>query len=322
LIVVTGGAGFIGSALVRRLNQKGQDRILVVDQLGTGSKWKNLVKARFLDYIPKQRFLELFLKNGLAGIEAIFHLGACSDTGQADADYLYANNFVYSRRLAEKALAEGIRFIHASSAATYGDGGNGFSDDENDLVRLRPLNMYAFSKHLFDLWARRRNHFSGLVSLKFFNVFGPNEYHKGAMRSVVLKAFEQVRRKGRVELFKSYRPQVADGEQRRDFIYVKDCTEVMCRLLERPEINGVFNLGSGRSRTWNALARAVFRAMGQEEKIVYIDMPPQFREHYQYYTQAEMEKLKSSGCQVACRQLEEAVEDYIQGYLNTDDPYL
>ncbi len=322
MIVVTGGAGFIGSALVRRLNQKGEDRILVVDHLGSGSKWKNLVKARFADYMPKQKFLKLFLEGGLGAIEAIIHLGACSDTAQADADYLYANNFLYSRKLAEKALAEGIRFIHASSAATYGDGSSGFRDDENKLTDLRPLNMYAFSKHLFDLWAWRRKLLAKMAILKFFNVFGPNEYHKGPMRSVVLKAFEQVKQKGKIELFKSYRPEMADGEQRRDFVYVKDCTKVICWLLEEPEIGGIFNLGSGRSRTWNDLARAVFTAMGVAENIVYIDMPPQLRSHYQYYTQAEMNKLKSCGCPVVFRQLEEAVQDYIQGYLNTDDPYI
>ncbi len=322
MIVVTGGAGFIGSALVRRLNQLGEDRIYVVDRLGDGSKWKNLVKAAFLDYIPKERFLDSFLKNELDGIDTIFHLGACSDTSQTDADYLYANNYLYSRRLAEKALAEGIRFIHASSAATYGNGRNGFKDDEDGLQNLRPLNMYAFSKHLFDLWAGRQKLFKKLVSIKFFNVYGPNEYHKGPMRSMVLKAFEQVRRNGSVRLFKSYRSQVGDGMQRRDFVYVKDCVEVLCWMLEQPAINGLFNLGSGCSRTWNDLARAVFRAMGVDENIVYIDMPAELREHYQYFTQAEMQKLKSAGCPVIFRSLEEAVEDYIQGYLNGDDPYL
>ncbi len=322
MIVVTGGAGFIGSALVRHLNQKGCDDILIVDHLGKTPKWKNLLKANFIDYLPKDSFLDLFLGNGFKKIKAIVHLGACSNTAEKDADYLYANNFVYSRKLAEKALAKQIRFIHASSAATYGDGKLGFNDGENNLTVLRPLNMYGYSKHLFDLWALRNKFFRKLTCLKFFNVFGPNEYHKGEMRSVVFKAFHQVKKNGRIDLYKSYKDRIAHGEQRRDFIYVKDCCEVICWFLENPEVNGIFNLGSGRSRTWNDLASAVFSAMNYKVNINYVDMPEHLRSQYQYFTEADMGKLKAVGCPVVFRELEESVDDYIKGYLNTDDPYI
>jgi ADP-L-glycero-D-manno-heptose 6-epimerase len=315
MVIVTGGAGFIGSAVVWKLNQMGVDRILVVDNLKRSEKWRNLVNRRYWDYVHKSALPGLLDSNALGRIEAIVHMGACSSTTETDADFLMENNFHYSRELARYALARGLRFINASSAATYGDGAEGFSDDHRGLDRLKPLNMYGYSKHLFDCWASRESVLDRLVSLKFFNVFGPNEYHKGDMCSVIFKAFAQVREAGRIRLFKSYRPEVADGAQRRDFVYVKDCAELVWWFLQCPSVSGVFNVGTGRSRSWNALARSVFLAMHQPPAIDYVDMPPDLRPRYQYFTQADMRKLSALDCPVRFTELETAVGDYIGGYL-------
>jgi len=322
MYIVTGGAGFIGSAVIWEMNQAGIDDILVVDHLGHSDKWKNLVNRLYLDYIHKDEFLDKLCQGGFDDIQAIIHLGACSSTTETDADYLMENNFHYSKSLAQYALLRDIRFINASSAATYGDGTAGFSDDVERLAQLLPLNMYGYSKHLFDLWAYRTDALSRLVSLKFFNVFGPNEYHKEDMCSVVYKAFGQVGQTGRLRLFKSYLPEYADGGQMRDFVYVKDCARLIVWLLEHPGVNGLFNVGTGRARTWNDLAAAVFAAMGKSLDIEYIDMPDTLRDRYQYYTEAKMDKLDSVGCPVTTTPLEEAVDDYINGYLTQTDPYL
>ncbi|MFZ5564246.1 MAG: ADP-glyceromanno-heptose 6-epimerase [Thermodesulfobacteriota bacterium] len=322
MIIVTGGAGFIGSAVVWRLNRAGIDDILVVDNLATSEKWKNLVNRRFRDYLHKSELPELLLSGKLDNVTAIVHMGACSSTTEKDADYLMRNNFRYSKTLAEYALARSIRFVNASSAATYGDGETGFSDDVEKLDRLRPLNMYGYSKHLFDLWAAGTGALNRLASLKFFNVFGPNEYHKGDMSSVIYKAFFQVRDTGRIRLFKSCREGYADGGQMRDFVYVKDCADIIGWLVEHPGVNGLFNVGTGRARTWNDLAASVFSAMGVTPCVEYIDMPPSLRDRYQYFTQADTGKLKSAGCPVAYTPLEEATTDYIVHYLRQPDPYL
>jgi len=322
MYIVTGGAGFIGSAFVWQLNQMGIDRILIVDNLGRTEKWKNLVNLKYLDYEHKDKFLDLLLKNKLPAITAIIHMGACSSTTEPDADYLMENNFHYTQKLARYCLENNARFIYASSAATYGDGTLGFDDDHAGLTNLRPLNMYGYSKHLFDLWAQKKELLDKIVGLKFFNVFGPNEYHKGDMKSVIAKAYSQIKDTGKLKLFKSYRPEYGHGEQKRDFIYVKDCVQVMAWFLEHNEINGIFNLGTGKARSWNELARAVFEAMHREPSIEYIEMPENIRDKYQYFTQARMDKLKVAGCPCSFMSLEEAAKDYVQNYLSQNDPYL
>lgn len=321
-VIVTGGAGFIGSALIWKLNREGIDDILVVDSLGTGEKWRNLSRLRFTDYVHKSPFLQQITTDTLLfAPDAIVHMGACSSTTEQNVDYLMANNYHYTRSLAEWAAARGVRFLYASSAATYGNGDGGFADHV-DLCRLAPLNAYGYSKHLFDWFAERTGLLRQIVGLKFFNVFGPNEYHKGEMASVVFKAFHQIKEEGQVSLFSSCREECADGEQRRDFIYVKDCLEVMWWLLTHPEVNGLFNLGTGRARSWNSLAKALFAAMGFPVLIEYIPMPQRLREHYQYFTQANMDRLRSKGCPMNFRSLEESVADYVRNHLHTDFPWL
>lgn len=323
MIIVTGGAGFIGSCLLARLNQDGHDEIVVVDELGTSLKWRNLRGKSFVDVIHKDDFLDR-IESGTAPWRpsTVFHLGACSSTTEQDADYLLYNNYHYSVAVAEWAASAGARLIYASSAATYGDGEQGFSDRESGLDELVALNMYAYSKHLFDLWARRNGLLETAVGLKFFNVFGPNEYHKEEMRSVVFKAWEQVGSSGTVQLFRSYREDYADGEQKRDFIYVKDCSEVMVWLMNHHAVSGIYNLGSGKARSWNDLVKAVFAALELPPQIEYIDMPATLRNSYQYFTEAEMTKLTSAGCPVALRSLEEGVADYVRNYLERPNAYL
>ncbi len=322
MIIVTGGAGFIGSAVVWKLNETGRDDILIVDNLGVSDKWKNLVRRRYLDYMHKTVFMDKLINGEIDNIDAIVHMGACSSTTEPDADYLMENNYHYSRRLAQYAAYRNIRFINASSAATYGDGSPGFSDNPESLDRLVPLNMYGYSKHLFDLWARRHHLLDRIVSLKFFNVFGPNEYHKGDMRSVVVKAFAQVREQGTIRLFKSYRDEYEHGGQKRDFVYVKDCADIICWLIENRDVCGIYNIGTGRARTWNDLATAVFSAMDISPRIEYIDMPEILRDRYQYHTEAETGRLSGAGCPVAFTGLEDAVADYVKNYLRTANPYL
>ncbi len=317
MVIVTGGAGFIGSALVAGLNARGCDEVLIVDVLGEDEKWKNLRGLRFMDYIEADEFFDMLTAGRMDWpVEAIFHLGACSSTTETDASYLVRNNYNTSKVLAGFAVDEGIRFVYASSAATYGDGAQGFVDDETRLDDLRPLNMYGYSKHLFDLWARRSGLLEHVVGLKYFNVFGPNEYHKGPMRSFVLKAYEQIRDRGRVGLFKSYRPDYGDGEQRRDFLYVKDAVAMTLFFLDRPDLMGLYNIGTGRARSWNDLIAAVFTAMDRPAAIDYIDMPEDIRDQYQYFTEADVTKLRDAGYDEPTTGLEEAVADYIGGYLH------
>jgi len=322
LHIITGGAGFIGSGFVHQLNRMGIDDIIIVDNLGSTEKWKNLVNLRFTDYLHKDLFLPTLIRGSFAGIESIIHMGACSSTTEKNADYLFANNFHYSRDLARYCRTNNVRFIYASSAATYGDGKQGFSDDHDNINRLKPLNMYGYSKQLFDLWVKKQGLLYNVVGLKFFNVFGPNEYHKEDMQSVVRKAYLQIKNTGRVRLFKSYHPEYGHGEQKRDFVYLKDCLETMAWFLERRNVNGIFNLGSGEARTWNDLAKAVFQAMNMEPEIEYMDMPEELRGKYQYYTSAPMEKLEKAGSPLSFHSLEDGVRDYVHNYLSQDDPYL
>jgi ADP-L-glycero-D-manno-heptose 6-epimerase len=323
MIIVTGGAGFIGSAVVWKLNKEGIDDILIVDELGESGKWKNLVNRRYAEYIHKDVFLRMIRNEQMPFTpRAIVHMGACSSTTERNADYLMDNNYHYTCRLAEWALPRNIRFIYASSAATYGDGSQGFSDDSSVTTTLRPMNMYGYSKQVFDIWVLRQQVEKQVVGIKFFNVFGPNEYHKGDMRSVVHKAFEQIRDTGQVRLFKSHKPQYKDGGQMRDFVYVKDCVDVMWWLLEHPETNGIFNLGTGTARTWNDLVQALFLAMEMKPKIEYFDIPTEIRDQYQYLTEAKMDKLRETGCPVTFHPLEDAVKDYVVNYLKKPDPHL
>ncbi len=323
MIIVTGGAGLIGSAVVHRLNQLGREDILVVDHLGHSDKWRNLAPLRFMDYMEKDDFearldagsLQRQPLRGAGGVEAVLHLGACSATTETDASYLAKNNFEYTRKLALVALETNARFIYASSAATYGNGENGFEDEEQNLPRLRPMNMYGYSKQLFDLWALRHGLLGKIAGLKYFNVFGPNEQHKGEMRSLVLKAYEQIMESGTLRLFKSHRPDYADGEQVRDFIYVKDAAAASVHFLINRQANGIFNIGGGNTVSWNRLAAAVFNAMERPVNIQYIDMPESLREKYQYYTKAEMGKLKQAGYAENARPLEDSVADYVKNYL-------
>lgn len=323
MIIVTGGAGFIGSAFVWKLNQEGIEDITIVDRLGTKDKWKNLVNRRFAEFIHKDDFLRMVGEDRVPfDVAAIIHMGACSSTTERDADYLWQNNYVYTRNLAQWSVKKGIRFIYASSAATYGDGSRGFSDDHGIIANLRPINMYGYSKQVFDLWAIRNSLEGKIAGIKFFNVFGPNEYHKEDMTSVIFKAFGQIKETGKVRLFKSYKPEYSDGGQLRDFVYVKDCVDVLWWLLQHPAANGIFNLGTGKARSWNDLIGAVFAAVGKKTNIEYIPMPEGLRNQYQYFTEAKMDKLQAADCPVSFSSLEDSVRDYVVNYLQNADQHL
>ncbi len=314
MFIVTGGSGLIGSSLVWGLNRAGIDDILVVDHLGnTTDKWKNLAPLRFSDYLERDAFREMLRAGKFSGcaVEGVLHMGACSATTERDASYLIDNNFKYTCELAEFCIGAGIRFLYASSCATYGDGSRGYVDDESKIEELRPMNMYGYSKQLFDLWAKRRGYLKSITGCKFSNVYGPNERHKGNMRSVVCRAFEQITATGKLQLFKSYRPEYADGEQMRDFLYVKDAVRMVLNLFNRPSAAGLYNIGSGRAETWNALARASFAALEKPVAIEYIEMPESLRDRYQYYTRAEMGKYHALGFADEASSLEETIADYM-----------
>ncbi len=313
--VVTGAAGFIGSALVYRLNRMGIENLILVDDLGPDTRWRNLVPLRFADYWEKQNFLPALLagKFEAAGIDAVFHLGACSATTEADAGYLLRNNFEYTKQLALWCSAQKnpVRLIYASSAATYGDGAQGYSDQHDLLPHLRPLNAYGYSKHLFDLWALRNGVFAFAVGLKYFNVYGPNEYHKGDMKSMVAKAHAQIRDTGAVHLFQSHRPDYRDGEQKRDFLHIDDALNMTLHFLDPHRPGGIYNVGTGEARTWIDMMQAVFAAMGREPRIDFIPMPEVLRDRYQYFTQAEMGKIRAAGFAQPIQSLEAGIEAYI-----------
>jgi len=318
MIVVTGGAGFIGSAVIESLNKRGITDILIVDRLGTSEKWHNLVTLQYLDFIHKDNFLGLLESEAFgSSIDVIFHLGACSSTTEHNADYLIENNFHYTLRIGKWWHKHSrVRFIYASSAATYGNGENGYSDDLQTINKLHPLNMYGYSKHLFDLYAHREGWLEKIVGLKFFNVFGPNEYHKGDMRSVISKAYPGVRDNGVMSLFKSYRSDYQDGGQLRDFIYVKDAVEMTLFFMDNQRVGGIYNIGTGKARSWNDLAKAIFAAAGKQPRIEYIPMPSNLQEKYQYFTEANLERLRAAGCKHKCMSLEDAVKDYVR-YLSS-----
>jgi len=320
-VLVTGGGGFIGSALVWALNFREIDDVWVADFMDDESpKMRNLAPLRYARLIDAGDLRELVKADSseLSEIRTVLHLGACSSTTESDLDYLEDNNFQYTRELAEWSLSRDIRFVYASSAATYGDGDAGMDDRAEDLERYHPLNPYGLSKHKFDLHARDFGLLERCVGLKYFNVFGPNEDHKGDMRSVVHKAFGQIREHGKVRLFKSHNPDFADGEQKRDFLYVKDAVRMTLFLAENDQANGLFNLGCSHARTWIDLARAIFTALRREPEIEFIDMPEAIRDKYQYFTEANVSKLRGAGYSDNFFNLEEAVLDYVINYLETD----
>ncbi len=313
-ILVTGAAGMIGSAIVWRLNRLGYDRILVADKLDTSEKWRNLVPLRFLDYIDAGELMNT--RHALTDISTVFHLGACSATTEKDSAFLMENNFEFTKKLAHWALEKNARFVYASSAATYGAREDDFREGLL-LDSLRPLNMYGYSKHLFDQYAERAGMLDRLIGMKYFNVFGPNEDHKGDMRSVVHKAFHQIRSTGKLDLFKSHRPDFADGCQQRDFLYVKDAAAMTIRLAEVAP-GGIYNLGSGKAHTWLDLAYAIFAALELEPKIEFIPMPEALRGKYQYRTCATIEKLRGAGYTEPITPLAASVADYVRNYLMRD----
>lgn len=315
-IIVTGGAGFIGSAVVWRLNELGYDDILIVDRMDETDKWKNLAPLKFTDYVDADDFAdELDLHEDT---EFVFHLGACSSTTETNADYMFRNNFEYTKLLALWAVENDARFIYASSAATYGDGSAGMADGYDDLDKLRPLNVYGYSKHLFDQWAARNGLFESIVGLKYFNVFGPNEDHKGDMRSLVNKAFDQIKTTGKLQLFKSANSDYADGEFGRDFVYVKDAVDMTLHFMEG-KTGGLFNVGSGRMNTWNALADAIFKALDLPKNVEFIDMPEHLRDRYQYHTQADLSRIRDARYTADTTPLDSAVADYVRNYLMKDN---
>jgi ADP-L-glycero-D-manno-heptose-6-epimerase len=322
--IVTGGAGFIGSAMVWKLNQMGVDNILVVDELASDTKWKNLRGLQFNDLISPEDLIELMVSGG--GLpettKAIIHMGACSSTTETNADYLLNNNFNYTRTLTEFAVEKNIRLLVASSGATYGNGEHGYSDDTTILGKLLPLNMYGYSKLLFDQWAHRTGTLKNIASLRFFNVYGPNEYHKGDMASMVFKSFNRVMDEGKLSLFRSHRPDYQDGEQVRDFVYIKDIVDCMWWLLLHPETNGIYNLGTGIAESWNTLAHAVFNAAGKTPAIDYVDMPPSIRNQYQYHTRADITRIRQAGYDGKFRPVADGVKDYIQNHLMRENPYI
>ena len=317
-VLVTGGAGFIGSALVWALNRRGCDRIVVCDRLGTDARWRNLTPLRFADYVEADDLFPRLQSGALGKFDLVLHMGACSATTETNASFLIRNNYEFTRDLATWALGQKTRFVYASSAATYGDGSAGMDDDDGKLDQLRPLNLYGYSKHLFDLHAKRAGFLNRMVGLKYFNVFGPNEGHKGDMRSLVHKSTAQVQAEGVIRLFKSHRPDYRDGEQKRDFLYVKDAVAMTLHLAASKRAGGLFNIGSGKARTWLDLARAVFVALKRKPNIEFIEMPEAIRDKYQYFTQANLVRLRAAGYTAPVTSLEDAVTDYVRNYLVPD----
>lgn len=316
---MTGGAGFIGSCMIKTLNDKGIEDIIVVDNIADTDKWVNIRNKKIGGgYIHKDIFLEKLKEGNYKGITAIIHLGACSSTTEKNFDYLWNNNFGYSKNLWNYCVRNQIPFLYASSAATYGDGKSGF-DDRIEIDRFMPMNGYGYSKQAFDLWTARQAekppHYAGF---KFFNVYGPNEYFKGSMASMIFHGYGQIKKTGKIRLFRSGNPSYKDGEQLRDFVYVKDVCDVLWFFLDECRENGLFNVGTGKGRSFNELAYAVFAAMNREPQIEYIDMPEQLKKKYQYYTRAEIGKLRHAGYKKRFHSLTEGIEDYVSNYLEKD----
>lgn len=314
MIIVTGGAGFIGSCIVRELNNMGHEDIIIVDNIQKTEKWKNMRNKRYIEYISRNDFLDR-LPEFAGKVSHVIHMGACSATTELDFDFLYKNNFEYTKTLWKFCTENQCSFIYASSAATYGAGEFGF-DDKMDIKKLLPLNGYGYSKQLFDLWVEKQSlapkqH----VGFKFFNVYGPNEYYKGSMASVIFHSFNKISETGEMGIFKSYKEGYEDGKQLRDFVYVKDLCKVVHFMIEHPEVSGLFNLGTGTARSFYDLAAATFDAMGVKRNITFVEMPESLRLKYQYFTQAKMDKLREAGYKEDFYSLEEGAKDYVQNYL-------
>ena len=325
MLLVTGGAGFIGSNVVAALNAAGRGDVVVCDLLGDDGKWRNLAKRQLADIVPPAELMTWL--NGRK-LDGVVHLGAISDTTATDGDLVIETNFRLSMRLLDWCTAQATPFIYASSAATYGDGAQGFVDDASlpALKTLRPMNLYGWSKHLFDMavaerTAKREQLPPQCVGLKFFNVFGPNEYHKGAMMSVLTKRFDEIRSGARLQLFKSHREGIADGDQRRDFIYVDDVVRVMMWLLATPSVSGLFNVGTGKARSFKDMMLAAYAALGARPNIDYIDMPVSIRDSYQYFTQSDVDRLQRAGYNGGFTTLEDAVGLYVKGFLDRPDRF-
>jgi ADP-L-glycero-D-manno-heptose 6-epimerase len=327
MIVVTGGAGFIGSNIVAALAARGAPDIVVCDRMTRDERWQNLKGRELAAIVPPEQLLD-FLRGNVASIDTVIHMGAISSTTETDVGLLVENNYLFSLALWEWCAANRKRFVYASSAATYGDGAAGFGDDASPaaLAKLQPLNPYGWFKHLFDrrvarLLANGAPQPPQWAGLKFFNVYGPNEYHKGDQRSVVHQAWRTASQQRKVVLFRSHRPGVADGEQARDFVYVNDTVEVVLWLLDHPNVSGLFNLGSGKARTFKDLAHAVFAALSQTPRVEYVDTPEAIRARYQYFTEAPMQRLRAAGYTRPFTSLEEGVRRYVQDFLATNHPY-
>lgn len=325
MLLVTGGAGFIGSALIWGLNQKGRDDIVVTDHFGLGDKWQNLARRQIDFAVPLESF-RTWLSNNSKDIEAVFHLGACSATTERDADYLMNNNVLFTKELWDYCTSRSIPFLYASSAATYGAEEEMFSDRHEDIPSLIPINKYGFSKHMFDAWAIKQSLTPpAWFGFKFFNVYGPQEYHKGAQASVVFHAYPQVREKGHLRLFKSYREGVSHGEQQRDFIYVKDIVRIMLHFWSNAKHipSGLYNLGTGEARSFKDLGTAVFKALEKKPHFDWIEMPDSLKNQYQYFTQASLAKLRGdAGYSDDFHSLERGIADYVGNYLTQQQPYL
>lgn len=327
MILVTGAAGFIGSVIVKELNDRGVHDLLLCDHFESGDKWKNLRGLKYDSFVQVEDLFNHPIWKKQGGLKAIYHMGACSDTTELDMDFLYENNTQYTNTLLTLAAQKNIPIVYASSAATYGAGEQGYSDDHKGIPSLKPLNKYGYSKQLSDEWILKQKKKPKVwFGVKFFNVFGPNEYHKGKMSSVVFQSFNQINNVGEVKLFKSHRPDYRDGEQLRDFVYVKDVVRAMIELIatgkKKPSISGIYNLGTGQARSFHDLVKATFHSMDKEPKIEFIDMPVELRNQYQYYTQADMNKLKKALPKFKFMKLEEAVSDYVRNHLSQPDQHL
>lgn len=327
MILVTGAAGFIGSVIVKELNALGNEELMLCDHFETGDKWKNLRGLKYDSFVQVEDLFNHPIWKKQGGLKAIYHMGACSATTELDMDFLYKNNTEFTNKLLALAAAKNIPIVYASSAATYGAGEQGYSDDHKGISKLVPLNKYGYSKQLSDEWILKQTKKPKVwFGVKFFNVFGPNEYHKGKMSSVVFQSFNQIKDVGEVKLFKSHRPDYKDGEQLRDFVYVKDVVRAMIALIDagkkKPSISGIYNLGTGEARSFHDLVKATYAAMDIKPKITFIDMPVELRNQYQYYTQAEMAKLKKALPKFKFMKLEEAVDDYVRNHLAQENPYL
>ncbi len=318
-VLITGGAGFIGSALTWYLNTLGIEDIIIVDALGKSEKWRNLAPLKFEEYFEADNFLNWLKEDekllSSLNVKYVFHMGACTSNTEKDASYLVENNFAFTKHLYNATSLSKARFIYASSASTYGDGSNGMSDTDENLSVLRPLTMYSYSKHMFDLWLCKRGELKDAIGLKYFNIFGPNEYHKESMRSLIYKAYDQIQKVGSADLFKSYNPDFEDGMQKRDFLYVKDAVKMTFALATNPNAKGIYNIGSGIATTWLDFIRPIFKALNKPEKINFIEMPESMRSKYQYYTCANIDKLRGSGFIEKTYSIEDAVKECILDYL-------